>query len=206
MMRIHWAAILGMTLFVACASQPKAAQKADSATAVLTDAQIKRYVISYPAIRAMASRYWGPRHYTSPNKMLGPQGTFERAYAEMDAADAMPDFELLLQSYGYDDRVSWMRINERIAYAYGMLRLSEINPAHVKHLREERMQRRKVLDAERAKIGELPEGERAGRLEALDESERSLDRDTLAERDAEVLRPYASDIEKMNKLPPTSTK
>ena len=87
-----------------------------------------------------------------------------------------------------------------------MLRLSEINPAHVKHLREERMQRRKVLEAERAKIGELPEGERTGRLEALDESERSLDRDTLAERDAEVLRPYASNIEKMNKLPPTSTK
>jgi hypothetical protein len=111
----------------------------------------------------------------------------------------MPDFELLLQSVGYNDPRSWMRLNERIAYAYGMLRVAERNPAHLEKWKAENKKRRAFLAAERAKLEEIPEGLRAERLESLKRSEQELGRYLLAERDIDALHPFASDIEKANR-------
>jgi hypothetical protein len=188
-----------MSLFAACTSPPEDSEQFRSGPPDLTAAQIKRYVNSYSTVRAMASRYWGKRRYSPANQGLPSEGTFDRAYAEMEAAGDMPDFELLLQSVGYNDPSSWMRLNARIAYAYGMLRLKEKNPAHVERLKAEIIRRREFLAAERAKLEEMPEGLRAARLESLNSSEQSLERYLLAERDVEVLRPFAYDIEKVNR-------
>jgi hypothetical protein len=197
--RLHQAAILGIALLVACVPQPEASEQVGSAPPELTVPQIERYLNSYPAVRAMASRYWGKRRYSPASQALPSEGTFDRAYAEMEAAGDMPDFELLLQSVGYNDPRSWIQLNERIAYAYGMLRLAEKNPAHFEHWKAQNKERRASLGTERAKLEEMPEGLRAERLKSLNRSEQELERYLLAERDVEALRPFASDIEKANR-------
>lgn len=199
MLRLRQSAILGIALLVACVPQPEAPEQIGSAPPELTAAQIERYLNSYPAVRAMASRYWGKRRYSPASRALPSEGTFDRAYVEMEAAGDMPDFELLLQSVGYNDPRSWMRLNERIAYAYGMLRLTEKNPAHLERWKAQNKERRTFLAAERAKLEEMPDGLRAERLNSLNKSEQELDRYLLAEHDVEALRPFASDIEKANR-------
>lgn len=94
MSRLRRAAILGIALLVACVPQPRASEQVGSAGSALTAAEIKRYLNSYPAIRAMASRYWGGRRYSPASQALPAEGTFARAYIEMAAAGDMPDFDL----------------------------------------------------------------------------------------------------------------
>lgn len=105
----------------------------------------------------------------------------------------------MVQSVGYDDSHSWMQLNERIAYAYGMLRLTEKDPAHLERWKAQNKERRAFLAVERAKLEEMPAGLRAERLKSLNNSEQELTRYLLAERDVEALRPFVADIEKANR-------
>lgn len=92
-----------------------------------------------------------------------------------------------------------MQLNERIAYAYGMLRLTEKDPAHLERWKAQNKERRAFLAVERAKLEEMPAGLRAERLKSLNNSEQELTRYLLAERDVEALRPFVADIEKANR-------
>ena len=165
----------------------------------LTDSQITRFFNSYPAAHKMARNYWGERKYTPAHKMLDPEGTFDRAYAEMRAAGKLPDFDALLQSYGFEDRLAWKRLAVRISYAYVMLRSVQNDPVRAEQWRQWQSSRQKALDDERAKAQGLPPGQREVAIRDIDLLQHKIDEEMRGARDSESLRPYTTYFEVMDK-------
>jgi hypothetical protein len=147
----------------------------------------------------MAQAHWGKRQFTPPNKMLPPQGTFERAIEEMRAAGTLPDFELLLQSHGFENFDSWLQTGQRISFAYVTLRTESRDPAGLILKRQARRNDLASVKAHRAKLMAQPNASNTGQLEALDQMQKQLERGMLADKDAEALRPYFKKFEELNK-------
>lgn len=167
--------------------------------ATLTDTQIDRYLNSYLPVHEMASTHWGRRQFTPTNKMLPPQGTFERAIAEMRAAGTLPDFELLLHSHGFEDFDAWLRIGQRISFAFMTLRMESLDPAGLILKRQERKNQLTSIESRRTELLKQSDASNVGQLEALDLTQRQLERGVLADKDAEALRPYFKRFDDLNK-------
>ena len=199
MARSFCGVLLILAFVTGCATEKTNVGETSTRRQVLTDAQVQRYLNSYLPLQAMASEYWGKRRYTPPDKMLPPQGTFERAISEMRAAGTLPDFELLLQSHGFESFESWKQTGQRISFAYMTLRMEARNPAGL-------MLKRQARDDQLAKIAERQNelktqqnNTNRAELEALDMMRKEAERNMLAEADAQVLRPYLPRFEQMNK-------
>jgi hypothetical protein len=166
---------------------------------VLTDAQVQRYLNSYLPVQAMASEYWGKRQYTPPDEMLPPQGTFERATSEMRAAGTLPDFEILLQSHGFESFESWKQTGQRISFAYRTLRMESRNPAGLILERQARNNQLVKIAERQTELKAQRDNRSHAELEALDMMQKEAERRVLDDADAEVLRPYLPRFEQMNK-------
>lgn len=164
----------------------------------LTDAQVQKYLNSYPPVHAMASAYWGKRKYSPPNKMLPPQGTFERAVEEMRAGGQLPDFEILLQNYGFDNFAAWRRTGQRISSAYIALREEMSDPDELARRNRLRNRQLSAIAERRAKFLAQGDKESLERLKYVEMAQKEVERVMLVEADAEVLRPYFKKFEKMN--------
>lgn len=164
----------------------------------LTQSQIKKYLRSYLPIHEMASAYWGKRHYTPASKMLPPQGTFDRAIEEMRAAGELPKFELLLQSYGFDNFDAWQALGQRISFAYQLIRQGKLDPAGVILQRQAWQTQLAMIAEERAKLQAQNLPESRGRLKGLDTIERQVEREIQADADAKILRPYMKQFEELD--------
>ena len=190
--------LLILALVTGCATEKTSVGVTPTGPA-LTDAQVEKYLNSYLSVQAMASEYWGKRRYSPPGKMLPHQGTFERAVSEMRAAGTLPQFELLLQSHGFEGFEAWKQTGQRISLAYMTLRMESRNPAGL-------ILKRQALNNQLAKIAERQneldaqqDNRNRAELEALDMMQKEAERGMLADADAEVLRPYLPRFEQMNK-------
>jgi len=161
--------------------------------------QIKRYFNSYPAAHNMAQKYWGKRKYTPPHKMLRDEGSFERAVSEMRWAGVLPDFDSLLQSYGFENRTSWLNLSNRVSHAYVILRLRQHNPDRAKMWQQARTTRMAQLEEERQKAQSLPAGDRKRMLNTLRHMENELEKERLGEIDASSLQPFSSYFKVMDR-------
>lgn len=177
---------------------PAMAQQEAMTAPRLTEVQIKRFIDSYPALHAMARNFWGERKYTPAHKMLRKGPTFERAFTEMKWAGKLPDFDNLLQSYGFDGHATWMQLIERISQAHMILRMEKVNPGGLKALRNARAEQLTGIEQKRAEAQKLPEGLRILELERLRKLEIKLEGERLHDIDAESLRPFYSQFEAMN--------
>lgn len=164
----------------------------------LTDSQVQKYLHSYPSLDAMARDYWGKRKYSPPNKMLPPQGTFERAIEEMRAAGKLPDFELLLQNHGFESFSAWQRIGQRISGAYVALRDEVRHPERAAGRGQRRDKQLALIAERRAKLLAQSDKESFEQLKYLDMAQKQVERVMLMEADAEVLRPHFRKFEMMN--------
>jgi hypothetical protein len=191
------AGLLLLTILTFSLSPAMAQQEAMNAPR-LTEDQIKRFINSYPALHAMARNYWGERKYTPTHKMLYKGPTFERAFTEMKWAGKLPDFDNLLQSYGFDGRATWMQLIKRISQAHMILRMEKVNPGGLETLRKARAEQLTSLQQKRAEAQKLPEGLRVLELESLRKMEIKLEGERLHDMDAESLRPFYSQFEAMN--------
>lgn len=165
--------------------------------APLTQRQIKKYLRSYLPAHEVVSRYWGKRQYTTPDKILPPEGTFERAIEEMRAADTLPAFERLLQSYGFDRFDAWQALGQRISFAYGLMREGKLDPASVVLQRQAWKSQLAMIAEERAKLQSRNAPESLGQLKGLDAIKRQIEREIQADADAEILRPYIKQFEEL---------
>ena len=147
----------------------------------------------------MAQQYWGERKYTPPHKMLAPEGTFERAISEMRWAKTLPDFDNLLQSYGYADRRSWLLLANRVSQAYVVLRLRQKNPERAEMWRKARLNRMAYIENERKKSEALPAGKRKQTLKMLRGMSNQLEQERLGEIDAESLKPFHARFKELDK-------
>jgi len=164
----------------------------------LTGAQVQKYLNSYLSVHDMASAYWGERKYSPPNKMLPPQGTFNRAVEEMRASGKLPDFEILLQSHGFESFAAWERTGQRISAAYVALRNEIRHPDRAAGRGQRRDKQLAAIDERRAKLQAKADKESLEQLKYLDMAQKQVERIMLMEADAEVLRPYFRKFEKMN--------
>jgi len=191
--------LLLTALASACASTPETKPWTETTRPTLTDAQVQKYINSYVPIQEMMSAYWGKRRYSPLNKMLPPQGTPDRAVEEMSAAGTLPDFELLLQSHGYDSVAAWKATGERIGYAYATIRMETLDPARLILQRQARQKQIASIAEHRTKL--LAQGDAASRaqLQDLDIMQNQVERGLQAEADAAVLRPYFAQLDALNK-------
>lgn len=187
--------LLGLVVFLAPSTH---AENANSNHRPLSESQIKKYLHSYPDAHAMANAYWGKRRFSPPNLMLPARGTFERAFEEMKGAKVIRDFDNLLQSHGFEDRNAWMQIGHRISRAYMLLRLYERDPARAILKRQDRGNQLEAIAEKRQELRQVPEAQRWKQLEFLQTAQDQIEREQLAESDAEVLKPYKSKFVEMN--------
>lgn len=166
--------------------------------APLTQDQIKKFLRSYIPVHEVASRYWGKQQYTSPDKTLPPQGTFERTIEEMRAAGTLPEFERLLQSYGFDGFDAWQALRQRIAFAHGLIRQGTLDPASVTLQRQAWKTQLAMIAEERAKLQALNAPGSRGQLKGLDTIKRQVEREIQADADAKILRPYIVQFEELD--------
>lgn len=190
--------ILLAALTVACASPSGDTQPPTTPRVALTDTQVQRYINSYLPAHAIMSEYWGKRRYSPPDKMLAPPHTLDRAVEEMRAAGTLPDFELLLQSHGFDGVEAWKATGDRIAYAYMTIRLETVNPAHLAQQRETRKKQMASIAAHRSKLRAQDDAESRTELESIDIMQKQVERSLQAEADAIVFRPYYAKFDKLN--------
>ena len=199
MTRLFSVFLLALTLASGCATQTKNIEQVPTAQSTLTHTQVERYLNAYLPVQAMASAYWGKRRFTPPNKMLPPKGTFERAIAEMRAAGTLPDFENLLQSHGFGSFEAWKQTGQRISFAYMTLRMESRDPAGLILKRQAQSKQLAMISEHRAKLRARQDKPSRLQLESLELRQKELDREILADIDAEVLRPYRAQFEGMNK-------
>lgn len=190
--------LLPVALVIATTQTGVAVGQPPADKAPLTQGQIKKYLQSYVPIRERASRYWGKRQYTSPGKRLPPEGTFERAIAEMRAAGALPEFELLVQSYGFDRFDAWLALGQRIAFAQELIRQGKLDPASVTLQRRAWKTQLAMIAEERAKLQAQNAPGRRDQLKGLDTIKSQVEREIQADADAEILRPYMAQFEELN--------
>jgi hypothetical protein len=188
-----------LMLVTSCATEKTDPGKTPVGRPVLTDAQVQRFLNSYLPVQAMASEYWGKRRYTPPGEMLPIQGTFERAISEMRAAGTLPDFELLLQSHGFESFESWKQTEERISFAYTTLHMESRNPARLMLKRQARTDQLAKISERQNKLKAQQDNRNRADLEALNRMQKEVERGMLADADAEVLRPYLPRFEQMNR-------
>jgi hypothetical protein len=191
--------LLALTLVSGCATQTKNIEQPPTGQSTLTDTQVERYLHAYLPVQTMASAYWGKRRFTPPNKMLPPQGTFERAIAEMRAAGTLPDFENLLQSHGFGSFEAWKQTGQRISFAYMTLRMESRDPAGLILKRQARSEQLSMISERRAMLRTQQDNASRRQLESLEMMQKEVDREILADVDAEVLRPYRAQFDEMNK-------
>ena len=175
-----------------------AADQLASAPIDLNETQIRRFLNSYPPAHRMAREYWGERRFSSPKKMLDPQGTFERAFSEMRAAGKLPDFDRLLQAHGFEDRRTWLHFAYRISAAYVALRTEEQHPEVTARIRESLDVRSKNIAERRKNLANLPERLRMEELQLLDTSQARLDAEKRSMADAQLLRPFSAYFKEMD--------
>jgi len=195
---------LALMVFFACltfaCTHPNSDPEPSAATRpILTDGQVQKYINSYHLAYAMMSDYWGERRYSAPNKMLAAPHTLERAVQEMRAAGKLPDFELLLQSHGFDSIEAWKATGDRIAYAYMILRLEITNPANLVQLRETHKEQMASIAAHRLKLQTQDTTRSRTELENLDMMQKQVERGLQAEADVVVLRPHYAEFDALNK-------
>lgn len=166
--------------------------------APLTQSRIKKYLRSYLPIHEVASRYWGKRRYTPPGKTLPPQGTFERAIEEMRAAGKLPEFQRLLQSYGFDHFDAWQSLRRRIAFAHGFIREGKLDPASVNLQRRAWKTQLAMIAKESARLQAQNAPGSRGQLKGLDTIRRQVEREMQADVDANILRPYIKQFEELD--------
>ena len=190
--------LLSAALTFACASSPDGKAQSTPVRPALTEAQVEKYINAYLPAHAMMSAYWGKRRFTQPNRMLPPQHTLDRAVAEMRAAGTLPDFELLLQSYGFDSVAAWKATSDRIAYAYMEIRLETVNPAQLAYQRQARKEQMASIAEHREKLLAQDDAASRAQLQDLDMIQQQVDRGLQAEADAGVLRPYYAQFDELN--------
>lgn len=190
--------LLLVTFLCGCAAPVKTVEQVAAENPRLTDTQVQKYLHSYPPVHAMASAYWGKRQYSPPNRMLPPQGTFDRAVEEMRASGKLPDFEILLQSYGFESFAAWQRTGNRISGAYVALRDEIRHPERAAGRGQRRENQLASIDERRAKLLAKSDNESLAQIKFLDMAQEQVERIMLMEADAEVLRPYFKEFEKMN--------
>lgn len=126
--------------------------------------------------------------------MLDPQGTFERAFSEMRFAGKLPEFDNLLQSHGFEDRKSWLRLAYRLSDVYVAFRTQEMGPEVIQRLNHALDIRYQALADQQNTLEKLSAGNRETLLRNIQRTQEKLDAEKRAMEDAPLLRPYSSQI------------
>lgn len=177
-------AVLTLTL-AGCATAPEIPDNAGKSA--LTPKQVEMYIRSYEQTQAMARKYWGKRRYTKPHKILPSQGTFGRAFKEMEAAGKLHELDELVQTYSFENHEVWMKVANRITFAYMWMRLEERDPVQAK-LKWQRLKAQlRGIANHRKSLEKLPPYSRKKRLAGMDQVQQQAERDMMGKRDMPAL-------------------